>query len=513
LQHSVAMADTTTPPIDSTDAASPHDALAPLHQPIARSREGRLIAGVADGLAQAWGRRTWLVRFGFLLATALAGLGFVLYAAGWLLIPEEGRPESIAQRIVRRMSIQRTWVGFLLLLAGGLIVGGVANIDGGVLMAGALLVTGYALYTGAFTVAPLSEADDGDRMGPGPEYERAPRPARPSRPKSYLGRLTVGAMMVALGMMGVFDAMGAIRPTSRHYAAIAVLVIGFGLMFGTIYGRSRGLIVLGVLLLPVLALGAIADYRFGSTWEYLNVTPASVGELQPSYRIASGNISIDLSEVEFRGETASLDVDTGVGNIYVYVPPGVAVDASANAILGEVGVGGSRSSGLGAEVVHTVDGDAGRLVIDADVRIGSVEVYYRDVGAIGPSDEPAESGGVAIATTPAGSFVQVVEGVGFEEPRGVSEIARTYEILDGRLVLDLTEVLEPDAAVRISFVGYGEAVVIVPPDARIFASGDIPNADFSGIPDDGVPVWERPGDGITLVINSSGPSVWIEEGL
>ena len=68
------------------------------------------------------------------------------------------------------------------------------------------------------------------------------------------------------------------------------------------------MIALGLLLLPMLAVAAIADYRFGTTWEYVTITPDSVDELQPAYRIASGNITIDLSRLDLAGELRP-DVD------------------------------------------------------------------------------------------------------------------------------------------------------------------------------------------------------------
>jgi len=504
------MADT-TPPLDTYSDIEPNTVPPPLKQPVVRSRDGRLIAGVADGLAAAWGWRSWAVRLGFIAATALAGLGIVLYAAGWILIPEEGRPESVAQRMVRSMNIQRAWVGFGLLLAGGLIVGRVANIDGGILVAGALLVSGYALYTGAFTLPPAPVVPPTGDGPPAYVYERAARPARPPRPKSYLGRLTLGAMLVTLGIMGALDATGASRPTTRHYAAAAILVIGVGLLLGFMFGRSRGLIALGLLLLPVVAAAAVADYRFGTTWETVTITPDSLTELSPAYQIGSGDITLDLSRVDFAGESLVLDLDAGIGSIHVHVPPEVAIEATANAIVGDVQVGGLRSSGLGAEVIRSTNGTAGRIVIDADVRIGSITIRRFDSAAL---EQPRSIGGVGGSTPTAinNRVVQLAGGVGYEEPRSVEEIAGTYEVLDGHLVLDLSRVVEPDAVVPINFVGFGEATVIVPPDARVFATGDIPMADLEGTPDDGVPVWERPGDGITLIINASGPWVSIEEG-
>ena len=82
----------------------------------------------------------------------------------------------------------------------------------------------------------------------------------------------------------------------------------------------------------------------------------------------------------------------------------------------------------------------------------------------------------------------------------------------GLLVLDLTDIADADAVVAIDFVGFGEALVLVPPGAHLIATGEIPLIDSARAPDDSSRgLWERPGAGPTYVFNVSGPSVAIEE--
>nr|PZN64287.1 MAG: PspC family transcriptional regulator [Sphaerobacter thermophilus] len=58
-----------------------------------RSREHRLVAGVAGGLAERFGVPVWLMRVLWLLLLLPGGLpGLVPYIILWILIPEE--PES-----------------------------------------------------------------------------------------------------------------------------------------------------------------------------------------------------------------------------------------------------------------------------------------------------------------------------------------------------------------------------------------------------------------------------------
>jgi phage shock protein PspC (stress-responsive transcriptional regulator) len=57
-----------------------------------RSREHRMIAGVAGGMAEYFGLPVALVRFLWLLAFVPGGVpGFLLYVLCWILIPGQPR--------------------------------------------------------------------------------------------------------------------------------------------------------------------------------------------------------------------------------------------------------------------------------------------------------------------------------------------------------------------------------------------------------------------------------------
>jgi phage shock protein PspC (stress-responsive transcriptional regulator) len=60
-----------------------------------RPVEGRIVAGVAAGLARHFDLDVTLVRLGIAVLTVLGGAGIPLYIAAWLLIPEDGRDTSV----------------------------------------------------------------------------------------------------------------------------------------------------------------------------------------------------------------------------------------------------------------------------------------------------------------------------------------------------------------------------------------------------------------------------------
>lgn len=478
----------------------------PVRRGLARSAEHNLIAGVAGGLAATWGWKPWLVRLLFLVATPLAGLGVVLYLLGWLLIPLEGTSRSIAAGIAAGLGVRRRWVGLGAVILGGLIVGRVANLDLGVLIAGALIVTGYLLYRG-----DLQMSEDAEPEPPDYVFGIGSR-SRPLRPPSYLGRLTIGVLITTLGVMAGLDAAGIAFPTSRHYAAAAVLVVGGGLLVGSVYGRGRGLIVLGLLLLPILVVAAVADHRFGSSWEYVTVRPATLDGVGSEYRIAAGAITIDLSRVDFEGRAIELDLESGIGDVYVQLPPDVSLEAAGNAIYGNVAIEDRYSSGIGANVVHSLPGAAGTVRLDADVRIGNISVYrFAEPEPVPPVE--GLFGQPELGTVRADSYVET-SGLTYIEPRSLRQLAGTYNVLGGQLVLDLTGIRNDSAAVGFTITGHGAARVIVSPHARVLAASSIPFTDDpEGLPSaSDLYLWEKDGTGPTWVINAEGVHVLIEEG-
>jgi len=82
--------DTSTAPHD--DGTAPRTARL-LH----RLLDGRILGGVAAGLAEWLDLDASVVRIGFVVLALLGGLAVPLYLAGWLLIPDEGADRSVAE--------------------------------------------------------------------------------------------------------------------------------------------------------------------------------------------------------------------------------------------------------------------------------------------------------------------------------------------------------------------------------------------------------------------------------
>jgi phage shock protein PspC (stress-responsive transcriptional regulator) len=67
-----------------------------------RGADGRMIAGVASGVAEYFDVDPTIVRIGFVALAFLGGLAVPLYLAGWLLIPDEYTDLSVAEELLAR---------------------------------------------------------------------------------------------------------------------------------------------------------------------------------------------------------------------------------------------------------------------------------------------------------------------------------------------------------------------------------------------------------------------------
>jgi phage shock protein PspC (stress-responsive transcriptional regulator) len=140
----------------------------PQHQPLARATRGRWIAGVCEGIARVRPIPVTMLRAGFVLTTAFAGLGALVYLACWLIIPAEGEagaaargaggrvaPRGIASVILGCAAI--AGLGTLGLVAAGATIFGFGWIVA--IVAGAVLLGALASWTRlgpAWALLPVS---------------------------------------------------------------------------------------------------------------------------------------------------------------------------------------------------------------------------------------------------------------------------------------------------------------------------------------------------------------------
>ncbi|MGZ7011021.1 MAG: PspC domain-containing protein, partial [Ilumatobacteraceae bacterium] len=205
--------------------------------------DDRVVLGVAGGLARALAIEPLLVRIAFVVMALFSGVGVLLYVAGVLLLANS--PTSPAPSIVRRI------VGSVaVLIAARWLFAGDAHLPAaGWVVAIGLLGVAVALWRGrapAATGFPPPIVDAAPASDGGSTADRwsswtAQRRERPRPPRSVLGLLTIGAAAVVGATVWLSNHGVANRGTLTFGSATVVL--GAGMLVGTVAGRARWLIL------------------------------------------------------------------------------------------------------------------------------------------------------------------------------------------------------------------------------------------------------------------------------
>jgi phage shock protein PspC (stress-responsive transcriptional regulator) len=101
-----AMNTSSTTTSSATTPVTPAAGLASRSRTLSRPVHGRMLAGVASGIARYLNIEVVLVRIALVVAVFVGGIGIPLYLACWLLMPEETAEQSIAGEFVSSVN---TW--------------------------------------------------------------------------------------------------------------------------------------------------------------------------------------------------------------------------------------------------------------------------------------------------------------------------------------------------------------------------------------------------------------------
>jgi hypothetical protein len=210
------------------------------------------------------------------------------------------------------------------------------------------------------------------------QYPITPPPvARQARPRPPLGRLAFGGLLVAAGVVWLLGALDVVDIPVQSILPIALIAIGVALVAGARTGRHGGLLSLGVVLTVVLAMLASFDVRLQGGVGQKNAHPISGETLGTNYRLAVGQLSIDLTDADLPEATTDIHARVGIGQLKVRVPRGVAVTVRGEVGAGQLRLFGREESGVNRELtVSTRPASAGppRLRLFLTIGLGQVEV-------------------------------------------------------------------------------------------------------------------------------------------
>jgi phage shock protein PspC (stress-responsive transcriptional regulator) len=291
-----------------------------------RSRSDRMLAGVCGGLARTFGIHPAFYRVGFVVLTLIGGAGILIYLAAVLVIPDEGKQDSIAAEILRDAR-DRPWplVGLGLVATAGVIL----------LSRVTLWPRGDAAWI-LLLLAGLAIVFSSRRKGPSPTAEASAEASEaPSTPVTQpAGRSRWGVGRILLVTLG----------------SLVALLLVCAATFLAIF--------------PVHLSHGVGNRTY---------MPAGITELERTYRLGVGDLRVDLRNLRLPVGETRVKARVDVGDLVVVVPAAAAVRAYGKARLGYVNVFGEQDDGRNVDQRMAANGNR-LLVVDARVQVGSVRI-------------------------------------------------------------------------------------------------------------------------------------------
>lgn len=376
--------------------------------PLRRSVTDRKVAGVAGGLGRYFNVDPLIFRVVLVTLAVFGGSGLLLYAVGWLLVPEEGDNESEVSRLVNGRPTAKIVGGILLGVVGLIAVGNLARTSFGFGGFAALVAIAIAVYLFSRSddrplVAPrqasaptqpafsASSAPGAYGQTTGTAYATAapaPAPTQPisnpppvapptPRPRSPLGKVTLSLALVAAGVLVAWDLATTHDVPAEVVLAVCLAIVGLGLVVGGFAGRARRLIFVGALLVIATTAAGVSHVGLRGGIGDRSWAPRSVAAVHDTYRLGIGQARLDLSHVQFApGETVNVAFRQGIGDLLIVLPAQVPVDVVTDVNAGVIRMpSGPEQNGTSVQRRYVDPRDVAPVItIDAQLGVGSLEV-------------------------------------------------------------------------------------------------------------------------------------------
>jgi phage shock protein PspC (stress-responsive transcriptional regulator) len=355
---------------------------------LVRPARRRLIAGVCSGLGDHFGVDPILLRVAFVALAIFAGVGFWLYLAMFLLVPEEGAPRApiglgrASWRAILGIAIAVGALALALAHASDSTSGTHWGIAVGLSALALLGVLAAALWTRLRT--------------------RSHEDARPSADRTLLRRLAFATALVCAFML-IALAGAWVAGTDRSLAAWIVVGLG-AIVLASAFTRHRWVLPAALAFALPVAIVAAARVDFSGGVGARDYRPLALVQLRHEYKLGAGRLEIDLRGISFPAGTSTLRARLGAGELVVLVPDSVCVATRARIGGGYVGALDRETQGLDVDWSSRVAPPqrARVLVVQARVGLGAMFIADRPFGNNG--FRPGEYGtNSACRAVPAGA--------------------------------------------------------------------------------------------------------------
>lgn len=156
----------------------------------------------------------------------------------------------------------------------------------------------------------------------------------------------------------------------------AIIVIGLVLLTGGRRVARSGLIGLGIVLTAVALVLSVTPMQVSVTAGDRTHAVTEIAELQSSYSLGAGTLTLDLRDLELPAGTTELAASVSMGELVVRVPEGVTVTGTGQVLAGEINAFGRTTAGVSPRRTLNEAGGDDAPVLELDVRtgLGRIEV-------------------------------------------------------------------------------------------------------------------------------------------
>ncbi|MXQ75478.1 PspC domain-containing protein [Rhodococcus rhodochrous] len=206
-----------------------------------------------------------------------------------------------------------------------------------------------------------------DLPEPAPKHE----PAVVTNRRSRLTTTVLGLAVIAAAVTGALGAAADLAwVTPARVGAVALAVVGLGLLIGAFLHRGHGLLVVTGPLLGFVVLASIAGPVDTSNWGDRTWAPTSTDQLESEYSFQFGAMTLDLRGLELT-EDRTVQVDGRFGSVEVLLPENL--DVRADCTVGPGEIRGCPAPGIDGGADGVDDGPV--LDLNANMEFGSLEVH------------------------------------------------------------------------------------------------------------------------------------------
>jgi hypothetical protein len=212
-----------------------------------------------------------------------------------------------------------------------------------------------------------------------PEPPASPPPSS----RFHAGRLVLGLVVVVIGVTALLQAAGVSDVPWKAVLPGLLIAVGLGLVIAGRRSESGqgGLIAIGIVLTVLLAAASLVDIPLEGGVGERTERPTSLSEVKSEYRLAVGQLTLDLASVPVTvtGTARTVRARVGVGQLIVELPSDQLAMVRGHAGMGQVTIFGESDGGFGVDKDVTPSAPFHQPIVfslDLSVGIGEVLVQH-----------------------------------------------------------------------------------------------------------------------------------------